>query len=286
MPRIEGEGHDSGQGFLYDMFETARIGLGLVSLSGRWLRANRQLCKELGYTPVEIVGKAFADAIDPRDDISSLFSPWENAAEPGAGRDMELRCQRKDGSWYWGRVSVILAHQRDGRPHYFACSIQNIHDMKTAQENLAAERQLMVQQLRMQSAVFNASQEGMLIIAPEDYVVSCNPAFSDITQYHSEEIRGQHVSFLFAGQNNVATWPAIKAHLKEHGNWSGETWNRRKNGEVYLDWTTIHALTDDQGAAAELCADGRRSQPRPRCPKRAFAPGFGGHRSPACPTAR
>ncbi|KRG08923.1 hypothetical protein ACA29_24300 [Lederbergia galactosidilytica] len=35
--------------------------------------------------------------------------------------------------------------------------------------------------------------------------------------------------------------------IKERGEWQGEIWNRRKNGEEYLQWLNISAVKDDTG---------------------------------------
>ena len=42
--------------------------------------------------------------------------------------------------------------------------------------------------------------------------------------------------------------------LKAHGYWSGEVWNRRKNGEVYAALQTVISLADAQGAVTQYVA--------------------------------
>jgi len=239
-------------GYLHDTFETAAIGLGLISLSGHWLRVNRRLCQKLGVTAAELMAHKFADIIDPQDrhkfDLDGGATEGDSTLLAGASQQsFELRCQRKNGSWFWADVTISLAQETDGRPSVFVCSVQDIHRLKTAEEHLIVERRLMIQQLRMQSAMFNATQEGMLIISPDHHVISCNPAFSEITDYAADEIKGRHVRFLFGGEAGEATWRAIQASLMETGQWSGESWARRKGGEAFRDWTSIHALTDDSG---------------------------------------
>ena len=38
------------------------------------------------------------------------------------------------------------------------------------------------------------------------------------------------------------------AHIEQQGQWQGEIWNRRPNGEVYPVWMTITVVRDDHGA--------------------------------------
>jgi len=229
-----------------DIFEAADIGLGLLTMEGRWLRTNSRLSHRLGYAEGELKGQPFGQILHANETPPDLFYP-PSAAHPAQDRTAELRCQPKEGPWFWGHVTITLVTPPNGGRDYFVCSLQDIHGLKAAQDSLVLERRLMVQQLRMQAAVFNATQEGMLIITPDDIAIACNPAFTEITDYTNDDIRGKHVKFLFSAQEENSGWAAIKESLAETGNWAGESWNRRKGGEVYLDWMTIHSLTDDQG---------------------------------------
>jgi diguanylate cyclase (GGDEF)-like protein/PAS domain S-box-containing protein len=230
-----------------EIFEAPAIGLGLLAPDGRWLRTNRRLSQRLGYAEAELKGKPFTQILHPDETPPELFYKATGPQDAGQDRSAELRCQPKDGAWFWGHATITPIKPPNGGRDYFVCSLQDIHGLKSAQESLVLERRLMVQQLRMQAAVFNATQEGMLIITPDDIAIACNPAFTEITDYTNEDIRGKHVKFLFSSQSEGSGWDAIKATLLETGNWAGESWNRRKTGEVYLDWMTIHSLTDDQG---------------------------------------
>jgi diguanylate cyclase (GGDEF)-like protein/PAS domain S-box-containing protein len=216
-------------------------------MEGRWLRANRRLSQRLGYAEGELKGKPFGQILHANETPPDLFYAPSAAHATNQDRIAELRCQPREGTWFWGRVTITPVTPPNGGRDYFVCSLQDIHGLKAAQDSLVLERRLMVQQLRMQAAVFNATQEGMLIITPDDIAVACNPAFTEITDYTNDDIRGKHVKFLFSAQEQNSGWAAIKETLAETGNWAGESWNRRKTGEVYLDWMTIHSLTDDQG---------------------------------------
>jgi diguanylate cyclase (GGDEF)-like protein/PAS domain S-box-containing protein len=239
-PPLQPIGDGRGAGFLHDTFDNTAIGLGVISAEGRWLRVNALLCEKLGFSPRELAGQNFTEIFDPQD----ATAPILNLRDATTRREANLRCRRKDGSTLWTTVTITPA----GAPkNYFICSMLDIQLLKAAEESLAMERRLMVQQLRMQSAVFNATQEGMLIIGADDHIISCNPAFTEITDYASSDIRGRHISFLFSGHNGQTGWATIKSSLARHGHWAGESGNRRKGGEVALDWTTIHALKDDTG---------------------------------------
>ncbi|HLT27876.1 MAG TPA: PAS domain-containing protein, partial [Zeimonas sp.] len=47
---------------------------------------------------------------------------------------------------------------------------------------------------------------------------------------------------------------AMEAALERDRHWQGELWNRRKNGELYPEWLSITAVTDDEGRVEHYVA--------------------------------
>jgi diguanylate cyclase (GGDEF)-like protein len=42
--------------------------------------------------------------------------------------------------------------------------------------------------------------------------------------------------------------------IREKGHWEGEIWNRRKNGEIYVQWISINAIGDNRGKGTRYVA--------------------------------
>ncbi|WP_146069735.1 GGDEF domain-containing protein, partial [Arthrobacter sp. B0490] len=81
-----------------------------------------------------------------------------------------------------------------------------------------------------------------------------NPAFSRITGYSTEEVLGQTPRLFASGKHDAAFYNQMWLALKEHGEWSGEIWNRRKNGEVYPQWQNLRCIHDNQGQLSHYVA--------------------------------
>lgn len=101
------------------------------------------------------------------------------------------------------------------------------------QENNAA--------LQLAASVFE-SQQGMLITDPQNRILRVNKAFTQITLYTPEEIIGKNPSLLKSGRHDEDFYRVMWKSLEETGMWSGEVWNRRKNGEVYPEWLNITSV--------------------------------------------
>ncbi len=101
--------------------------------------------------------------------------------------------------------------------------------------------------LRLAAKVFEGSVEGILITDKSARILRINQAFLDITGYSEDEVIGQSPRMLQSGRHDEAFYRHLWMSLIETGSWQGEIWNRRKNGEVYPEWLTISAVSDESG---------------------------------------
>jgi len=81
-------------------------------------------------------------------------------------------------------------------------------------------------------------------------IQSVNPAFSQITGFPAQEAVGQTPRLLRSDRHDAAFHAAVWQQIAEQGQWKGEIWNRRKNGEVFLEWQTITKIAGEDGAAS------------------------------------
>ena len=132
---------------------------------------------------------------------------------------------------------LILAHQsEDGKVEYYSTIARDLTDIKRSQEKE-----------RLVAKVFESMTEGILVTDANGTIVSVNPAFTTNTGYREEEAIGQKPSLLSSGRHHLDFYQEMWTSLLETGQWTGEIWNRRKNGEMYLEEITIHAVKDEQG---------------------------------------
>lgn len=108
--------------------------------------------------------------------------------------------------------------------------------------------------LRQAAAVFDSTQEGVLVTDPQQHIVHVNPAFSRITGYAAEEVLGQTPKLFASGKHDAAFYQTMWHDLHKDGIWSGEIWNRRRSGEVYPQWQNLRSIQDDQGQISHYVA--------------------------------
>ncbi|PMR69403.1 EAL domain-containing protein [Halomonas heilongjiangensis] len=103
------------------------------------------------------------------------------------------------------------------------------------------------QHLQLAERILDASQEGIVITDAETRIEFVNPAFTRLTGYRLEEVVGRTPRVLSSGRQDAAFYQGMWQALQADGYWRGEIWNRRKDGQLYLEQLTITAITDDQG---------------------------------------
>lgn len=101
--------------------------------------------------------------------------------------------------------------------------------------------------LLLQAQVFSNASDGIMITDNQLRILSVNHSFTRMTGYSELEACGHTPRLLHSGKQNKFFY--IKMWERVHGNgfWQGEIWNKRKNGEVYLEWLTITTLRDEHG---------------------------------------
>jgi PAS domain S-box-containing protein len=117
-------------------FDEAPIGIAQTSLSGRFLRVNRWLCRLLGYQPEEL----------ERTDFMAITHPDEVERDVEASRrlitgeldryEREKRYRRKDGSFVLMKLAVSVHRNRHGNPVYFIAVIEEVTERKRLEQEL------------------------------------------------------------------------------------------------------------------------------------------------------
>lgn len=104
-----------------------------------------------------------------------------------------------------------------------------------------------IDELELADKVFRSLSEAIIITDTENQIVKINPAFSQITGYSEAEVLGQNPKLLRSGRLTNDFYQEMWRHIQQQGSWSGEIWNRRKNGQIYPEWLSISTLRGWKG---------------------------------------
>jgi len=108
--------------------------------------------------------------------------------------------------------------------------------------------------LRLAEQVFESTLEGVMVTDLKGNIQRVNPAFTMLTGYAHDEVVGRNAKLLSSGRQSAAFYGDLWQRLREHGHWKGEIWNRRKDGELYLEHLTISGVLDHHGNYSHYAA--------------------------------
>jgi PAS domain S-box-containing protein len=110
-----------------------------------------------------------------------------------------------------------------------------------------AERAAIDEERKETALAFSAMDEGAFITDATATILWANDAACKITGYAREELIGQTPRLLKSERHERDFYADLWRKLLEQGQWTGEVWNRRKQGEIYPEALSIRALRNDQG---------------------------------------
>lgn len=174
------------------IFERAAMGLVLADSTGSVQEANPAFQQLLGYSYEELHGMSYVVMSHP-DDLP-LEQPL--AAEVVAGHktsyELEKRYIRKDGSIFWGHLSVSLIRDEAGEPAFGVSIVQDIterREMETALRESEARYRTLVE----------TSPDAVLLTDRDGTIRFCNQQATTLFGYAGvEELSGQNSTILVA----------------------------------------------------------------------------------------
>lgn len=108
--------------------------------------------------------------------------------------------------------------------------------------------------LEMSSAVLQHTMDGVVITDAHNHIIQMNDAALQITGYTRENIIGKNPKILKSGNHDKQFYQKMWDQLHDEGCWQGEITNRKKNGEIYIEWLSINTIKDSQGRIENFIA--------------------------------
>lgn len=178
-----------------------------------------------------------------------LTEPWHaRAAQYAWGSVAALPLQRNGltiGSFNLYADGTHVFDEEDVRK----LLIEMTSDMNYALASFEREKERIQAEKRLCLAanVFTHAREAIMITDVDGTIVEINNSFSRITGYSRDEVLGGNPRILNSGRQGKEHYAAMWRSLIDKGQWYGEIWNRRKNGEIFAEMQTISTVRNAQG---------------------------------------
>ena len=104
------------------------------------------------------------------------------------------------------------------------------------------------EKLSQAAAVFESSDEGIMVTDVGNSVVAVNEAFTKITGYTEQEVIGRNPRILRSDRELGSHYKTMWHAIDRLGKWQGDVWNRRKDGSEFPCRLRITTVRDDAGS--------------------------------------
>lgn len=171
---------------------------------------------------------------DITDDPDGTRESLREVREKGVAHVEARRIRRKDGQV----IAVDLVQNAfvwRGR-QLVSAILRDITAKRKAEENAL-----------LWARVLEDSAEGIMITDADRRILTVNKAFTTLTGYTPEDVVGRDPRILSSGRHDSGFYHVMWRTIRESGRWQGEIWNRRRDGETYLEWLSITAVRNSAG---------------------------------------
>lgn len=224
------------------VYETAQEGVMITNTEGIVQFVNPAFTQITGYGAEEAVGKNLRDF-----NLGHLTKQFYGNIRSGIRKtgqwQGEVRSYHKSGEEYSMWLTVSAIRNDAGAITHYVSVFTDISELKR-----------METQLHLVSKVIENTMEGVMIADIHGSIQLVNPAFTVITGYGPDEVLGKNPRILNSGRHDAEFFVNMWASIHETGQWQGEIWNRRKDGEIYPEWLHISAIRDENGKITHYAA--------------------------------
>ncbi|MCB1125154.1 MAG: PAS domain S-box protein, partial [Verrucomicrobiae bacterium] len=179
--------------------------------------------------------ETFLKYIHP-DDRDRLVRAAEAAWRDDVPYDIEHRLIRPDGSVRWVHEMAQIERDEAGHPIRMVGVVRDVTEHREARARL-----------RLQGTALQATANTVMITDRDGHIEWVNAAFERMTGYPTAEVIGKKPSLLKSGRQDSGYYQELWTTILAGKVWEGEMINRRKDGSVYIEESTITPLSDADG---------------------------------------
>ena len=227
----------------------------LLDVDGIVQNWNRGAEKIKQYKESEIVGKHFSQFYLPEDIANNLPETQLGLARENGRAAQEGWRKRKDGTKFWGSITITALHDDDGAVIGYSKVTRDLTERKLAEDQQKAvteqlkvlNTELSLSEQRYHQMIAEIQDYAIILLDPKGNIINWN-AGAQVIKGYSDEIIGTHFSVFYTPADRDRKLPeTLLEHARIHGKANHEGWRLRKDGSTFWGYIVITALHDKAG---------------------------------------
>ncbi len=218
--------------------EVAQVILLALDYNGNIKMINPKGCEITKYNEDELIGKNWFNTIVPKEHEEDSYKSFNEFVNSNNGTERHYEGYIIDKN---GNERIILWHST-----LLKNDNGDINGILSSGEDIT-ERKRVEEEMRLLSKVFEWSNDAIAITDQNANIINVNDSFTRITGFNRGEVIGNNMRMLKSGKHDQEFYKVMWGTLINEGQWKGEIWDRRKNGEIYPKWTSLSSIKDEYG---------------------------------------
>lgn len=178
------------------------------------------------------------------DDLNQSIRHIQNVIEKRTSiYSCEIRMKHKKGHYIWVRDIGRIVEWNEGKPARMVGAHIDINAMKDNE-----------QQLKVITQAIEFSPISIVITDSDNKIIYVNPKFEKMTGYVTDEIIGKKPNILKSGHHDEHFYKDIYEAINHNRVWTGNFYNRKKDGTFYWDSSAISAVFDESNQVTNYIA--------------------------------
>ena len=213
----------------YTLFDYAPYGILIANTESYYLNANKSMCKMLGLTLDELVGKHATDIVMPIE--YKYINPALKEIQSDKNYQKEWIFKRKDGSTFIG--DVMVTPMPDGN---LMAIVIDITERKQINEVIQRQAQIMNQ---IHGAIIATDLKGI--------IVDWNNGAIRMFEYTKDEALGKPITFIYPEDQLSILTEKIQPQVRKSGWYETEVRLKSKSGKEFPVHISLAALKNPKG---------------------------------------
>lgn len=232
------------------IFENSIEGIFQTSAGGEYLIVNSALADIYGYSSPDDLMHALNNIqqklyVEPtrRDEFVHVM------AVHGHVSNFESQVYKKDGSSIWISENARMVYDDSGKFLYYEGTVQDITDLRMAQESLRQSEKVAQQSLEtLKHQKFALDKHAIVTVTDvQGRITYANEKYCKVTGYSLEELIGQDNAIVNSGYHPKGFFKDMYSVVASGRSWHAEVCNRAKDGHLYWIDATIAPYMGDDG---------------------------------------
>lgn len=212
------------EGLFREIFAHAPFGMCVGAFDGRFLQVNAPLCRMLGYSEAELLGRTVRDVSHP-DDIDASYARLEQLRrDPSQCLEAEKRYIHRDGHQVWARIKLSPVQDTSGEGLYLVVHVEDISERKRT------EAALQESELRFRN-IADSSPTMLWVTDAQGSIQFVNRMLLEFDGASLDQVHGSGWQAFLHPEDALRYVTAFERAVRERAVFRAETRVRRADGE-------------------------------------------------------